>query len=87
MDFRLDHNPFLSGGLILMAVGGLLYYLKKIPRILCDFIERFFILRIEILDDDEAYQWMQVWLAEKLHQTLSVSVITRDQMIDEVFKL
>jgi chaperone BCS1 len=75
--FQLNHNPFLSGGLILMILGGALYYLKRLPRMLRDFVERFFILRIEILDDDEAYQWMQVWLAEKLQKTLSLSVITK----------
>ena len=75
--FQLEHNPFVSGGLVLMIAGGLLYYLKRLPGILYDFIERFFILKIEILDDDESYQWMQVWLAEKLQRTLSISVVTR----------
>ncbi len=40
--FRLDNNPFLSGGLILMVFGGVLYYLKRIPHLIYDFIERFF---------------------------------------------
>jgi chaperone BCS1 len=75
--FQLDHNPFLSGGLVLMIVGGAFFYVKKLPRLLRDFIDRFFILRIEIQDDDEAYQWMQIWLAAKLHKTLSLSVITK----------
>jgi chaperone BCS1 len=78
MDFlQLDHNPFLAGGLVLMILGGALFYLKKLPRLLRDLIDRFFILRIEIQDDDEAYQWMQIWLADKLHKTLSLSVITK----------
>jgi mitochondrial chaperone BCS1 len=78
MDFlQLDHNQFLSGGLVLMIVGGVLYYLKRIPGILYDLVERFFIVKIEILDDDEAYQWMQVWLAKRLRKNLSVSVLTK----------
>jgi mitochondrial chaperone BCS1 len=75
--FQLDSNPFLSGGLILMMIGAILYHLKRIPFILYGFIERFFIISIEILDDDEAYQWMQVWLADRLETTLSISVITK----------
>src|SRR4029079_15729454 len=33
--------------------------------------------KIEILDSDEAYAWMQVWLAGRLRTTLTVSVLTR----------
>lgn len=73
----LEQNPFLSGGVVLMILGGLLYYLNRLPWMIYDFVERFFIVRIEILDDDEAYQWMQVWLAERLHRTLSISVVTK----------
>ncbi len=74
---QLGHNPFLSGGLVLMLAGGVLYSLKQLPGRIYDFLERFFILRMEILDEDEAYHWMQLWLAEKLHRTLSISVVTR----------
>jgi len=73
----LDQHPFVSGGLILMVAGWGLYYLRRLHGTCLDFIERHFILRVEILDDDEAYDWMQVWLAKKLHRTLAVSVVTR----------
>ncbi|MCI0684322.1 MAG: AAA family ATPase [Gemmataceae bacterium] len=73
----LDHNPIVSGGFVLMILGGLLYYFKRLPWLIYDFIERFFIVKLEILDDDEAYQWMQLWLAERLHRTLSISVMTK----------
>ncbi len=74
---QLGQNPFFSGGLVLMVLGGLLFYLKQIPGQIYDFIERFFIVKIEILDEDESYQWMQVWLARKLSNALSISVVTR----------
>lgn len=74
---QLNQNPFLTGGLFLMVLGALLYYLKRLPAQVYDLVERFFILRLEIMDEDEAYQWMQVWLAERLRKTLSVSVVTR----------
>lgn len=67
MDFSLlDHNPLVSGGLVLMIAGGLLYYLKRLPGALGDLLERFCILKLEILDEDESYQWMQVWLASQI---------------------
>jgi chaperone BCS1 len=74
---QLALNPFISGGLTLMIVGAVLYYLKRLPGTVYNFIERFFIVKLEVLDEDEAYRWMQVWLAERLHKTLSISVVTR----------
>src|SRR4051812_28821767 len=78
----LEQNPLVSGGLILMLAGGVFFYLKQLPGRCYDFLERFFFLKIEILDSDEAYQWMQVWLAERLRTTLSVSVLTRRGPVD-----
>lgn len=78
MDFpQLEHNPFVAGGLVLMFAGAVLYYLKRIPSALYNFVERFFIVKMEILDEDEAYRWMQIWLADRLKHTLSISVVTR----------
>jgi chaperone BCS1 len=75
--FPLGSNPLLSAGLVLMVAGAVLYYLKRVPGVLYNFIERFLVVRMEVLDEDEAYHWMQVWLADRLHKTLSVSVVTR----------
>jgi hypothetical protein len=75
--FQPGTNPLISGGLILMMIGGILFYLKRLPGRIYDLIERFFIVKIEILDEDESYQWMQVWLAERLRYALSISVVTR----------
>jgi chaperone BCS1 len=74
---QFGHNPFVSGGLFLMLAGGALFYLKRLPGTLYNFVERFFIVKIEVLDEDESYQWMQVWLAERLRKALSISVVTR----------
>jgi len=78
----LSDNPFFSGGLVLMILGGILMWFKTLPGQIYDFVERFFILKIEILDEDEAYQWMQVWLSERLSKTLSISVITRRNKVN-----
>lgn len=87
----LESNQLLSGGLILMILGGLLVWLKSVPGKIYNFFERFFIIKIEILDEDESYQWMQVWLAERLKDTLSISVITKrnnnNNDYDEDFKV
>jgi hypothetical protein len=74
---RLTQNQFLSGGAILFVLGGLLASLRHLPRRLFNAFERLFLIRMEVQDDDEAYQWMQLWLARRLSRTLSVSVLTR----------
>jgi hypothetical protein len=73
----LTRNQFLSGGAILVALGAVLSTLRHLPRRLYNAFERFFLLRVEIQDDDEAYQWMQLWLARRLSRSHSVSVLTK----------
>lgn len=73
----LTENPFLSGGAVLVILGGILAYCRHLPGKILAFIERFFILKIEILDDDEAYHWMRIWIAQRMAGTLSISVCTR----------
>jgi hypothetical protein len=64
VDFpQLEHNPFVAGGLVLMLAGAVLYYLKRIPGTLYNFVERFFIVKMEILDEDEAYRSLDADLA------------------------
>lgn len=79
----MGSNPFFSGGLLLMVLGGAIMALRSLPGQIYDFIERFFILKIEILDEDEAYAWMQIWLTEKLKNTLSISVITKRSNVNQ----
>lgn len=87
MDFNnLNTNPFFSGGLVLMLLGALVAYFRHLPGQIWAFIERFFILKIEILDEDEAYTWMQVWLADKLKDTLSISVVTKRESTPSEFE-
>src|SRR5262249_36980033 len=70
-------NQFLSGGAILVALGAVLASFRHLPRRLYNGLERIFLLRMEIQDDDEAYQWMQLWLARRLSRSHSVSVLTK----------
>ena len=70
-------NQFMAGGFVLMLLGAILAYCRHLPSKIYRFFERFFILKIEIQDEDESYQWMQVWLAERLKHALSISVVTK----------
>ncbi len=62
-----------------MLLGAFLAYMRHVPGRIYGLIERFFILKIDIQDEDEAYHWMQIWLAERLEHTLSISVVTKRQ--------
>jgi chaperone BCS1 len=73
----LAQNPFLSGGAILVVMGAILASLRHLPRRLYDALERLFLVRMEVQDDDESYQWMQLWLARRLSKSRFVSVLTR----------
>ena len=77
MNFDLNNNQFLSGGLVLMIIGGFLAYFRTLPIKIYSLFERFFILKIDIQDDDESHQWMKVWLSKRLEKTLSISVLSR----------
>jgi chaperone BCS1 len=83
MDFtQLEHNNFLSGGLILMLVGSLAIMLKSLPGRIFNLIERFCFVKLEIQDNDEVFNWVKLWLSDALSTTLSVSVISRQPKQD-----
>lgn len=75
-----NNNSFLSSGLILMFIGSLMAYFKSLPGNIYHFLERFFIVRIEVLDSDESFQWIQLWISENLKNALSVSVVTKREI-------
>lgn len=84
MDFSFfENNSVITGGFMLMMMGGLFYSLKSLPGRIWGLIERVFIIHMEILDDDESFQWMQIWLAERLQSALSISVVTRRTKKDD----
>jgi len=84
---KLTENPFFSGGFFLLIIGGILAYLRNVPWRIWNFFERFFIVKIDIQDEDESYHWMRVWLAERLSKTLSISVVTsRKKKLDNDYE-
>lgn len=70
-------NDFVSGGALLIVLGAVLAYFRELPSKLYSLIERWFIIKIDIQDEDESFQWVKLWLSESLKGTLSVSVFTQ----------
>jgi len=76
-------NEFLSGGALLMVLAATMAVLRKIPDKIGLFIHRKIITTIDINDQDEAFFWMQEWLAQHPYslksRLLSVSTSTSSQ--------
>ena len=61
---QLAQNQFLSGGALLAAFGMGFAYLRNVPYHIYNWLRRHLVLRIDILDRDEAFSWMVAWLAQ-----------------------
>jgi len=62
---QLQQNQFLSGGAILASLGLILAYLRNTPKYIYRFISRRLIIRLDILDRDDAFNWVLKWLAQQ----------------------
>jgi mitochondrial chaperone BCS1 len=58
-------NAFASGGLLLMAIGGLSVYLRAVPNKLWDWIAGQTTMIITVKDDDAAFVWVKEWFLEQ----------------------
>ncbi len=61
---QLANNQLFSGGLILMIGGGILAYFREVPARLWGWIRGQLIIEIDILDNESAFEWIELWLAE-----------------------
>ena len=61
---QLAQNQFLSGGALLAAFGVGFAYLRNVPHQVFNWLRRHLVLRVDILDRDEAFTWMVAWLAQ-----------------------
>lgn len=77
LPFIPSGNELVNGGIILIIFGAILTYFRRLPDKIMGIIERYFITRLEIQDNDESFYWIKIWLAQKLNNTLSISVYTR----------
>jgi chaperone BCS1 len=74
----LPGAEFVSGGALLIIFGAVLAYFRNIPSKIYNLLERCFIIRIDIQEEDESFSWLKLWLSSQLKGTLSVSVFTQN---------
>jgi mitochondrial chaperone BCS1 len=60
----LQNNQIFSGGLLLMVGGAFLAYFRQLPSKVYNFVRRQFITEIDIMDRDQAFEWVEKWLAQ-----------------------
>lgn len=80
---QLATNELFKGGLILGAGAALLTYLRRVPYLLWTFIVWFFTVEIDVTDNDEAFRWLNIWLAQhnyskKRARRLTVKTVCAD---------
>lgn len=65
-DFIVEQlqNQFLSGGIVLMVFGALLAVGRSIPGQVFGLLHRRFIMTVDVSDQDDAFYWLQEWLAK-----------------------
>ncbi|HEY0980500.1 MULTISPECIES: AAA family ATPase [unclassified Schlesneria] len=76
---QLATNQLFGGGLILMVTGGLLAYFREVPERIWQWLRRCWLLEIDILDRDPAFEWIDKWLAQHTysqHRARSLTVKT-----------
>lgn len=61
---QFEHNQLFSGGLVLMIAGGLFAYFREIPAHIWNWLRCQFIIEIDVLDNEQAFDWLELWLAE-----------------------
>lgn len=61
---QLQNNQFLAGGAVLGILAGAFHYLRAQPLKLWRWIKSQFIIEVEVLDRDEAFNWINKWLAK-----------------------
>lgn len=54
-------NQFASGGLLLMAIGGILAALKSVPQRIYNWFTKQFTIMLTITDEQEAFYWFKWW--------------------------
>jgi chaperone BCS1 len=75
-EHQLASNQFFGGGLILMIGGALFAYCRELPIALWDRLKRQWLIEIDVLDRDQAFEWIDRWLAEHAYSKDRVRNLT-----------
>ena len=59
----LKANQFASGGVLIGMIGGVAVALRSVPGRIFRGLRRLLIVEVEVLDTDEAFQWLSLWLS------------------------
>ena len=73
-------NEFLSGGAFLMVLGAIGASLRKVPSYLYTLAYRRMVTYVDVPDQDEAFYWLQKWLAGHPYSKTSrlLTITTKD---------
>jgi chaperone BCS1 len=76
------HNQLFTGGFLLMISGAAMALCRKLPLQIWSLVKRRFILKVEVLNNDQVFQWLKIWLDaqpySKKARALSVSSAESD---------
>ena len=60
-----SNNQFLQGGLVLGLLGGMMVWMKSMPRKLWDWFLRAFTVNVDVISSDATYKWILLWLNQQ----------------------
>ena len=60
-----SNNQFLQGGLVLGLLGGMMVWMKSMPRKLWDWFLRSFTVNVDVISSDATYKWILLWLNQQ----------------------
>jgi mitochondrial chaperone BCS1 len=61
---QMESNQVFTGGLVLMLGGALLAYFRDLPAKLWSWLRGLWIIEIDVLDRDPAFEWIDLWLTQ-----------------------
>lgn len=73
---QVEQNEIFKGGLLLMVGGALLALVRGWPARIWSFIKRQSMVVIDIPDKDQAFKWVNLWLAEHNYSKKWARLIT-----------
>ena len=74
------NGQFFTGVSAVAILGSLAYWLRSFPKLFFDFLLRVSTVELSVRSTDQAFQWIEAWLAEQPYSMVSrrVSLSTMD---------